>query len=112
MKPAHAHRPVQRRPKAREAATPVVAYAPGHFTEPVRRTSAACPDGFPPRWGSRWPADVAQYHPDHSEHSRRVREQCMALGIGWGSGTIPLARTPHLNRAPEWMRKAMQGGGG
>lgn len=86
----------------RRKPTPIVDYPPGHFTEPVRAW-------FGHYWTPTWPTLVTR---DYSGHEAQralmlARERQAESGDGWGSGTIPMAKTPTHSR-PAWMAKARE----
>lgn len=72
-----------------------IAYPPGFFSELVKRHN------WPPGFVSQIERAKPEYKPPVTTDAQRERQ--IAAGIGWGSGTMALPRTPKRPR-PGWMR--------
>lgn len=79
--------------RRRALPAPARAYPPGYFLELVRKHD--WPPGFVP-------AADAPGKAGRPVASLTERERQAVLGIGWGTGTTPMARTPG-NLRPAWM---------
>lgn len=75
---------------------PKPAYPPRYFTELMRRHN------WPPGFVSRTGDDTRTVAAADANRAMRETDARAVAGIGWGTGTIPLPRTPG-NKRPAWM---------
>ena len=71
-------------------------YPPGFFTELMRRHD------WPPGFVSRTDDDARTVAIADANRAMRETDARAVAGIWWGTGTIPLPRTPG-NKRPTWM---------
>lgn len=75
---------------------PKPSYTPGFFTELMRRHD------WPPGFVSRTGDDVRTVAIADANRAMSEKDARAVAGIGWGTGTIQLPRTPG-NKRPTWM---------
>lgn len=71
-------------------------YTPGFFTELMRRHN------WPPGFVSRTADDPKAAGIAETHRAMRETDARAVAGIGWGTGTCPLPKTPN-NKRPTWM---------